>query len=96
MRYLDFSNKWLQYGQEAIVPFYVFHEPVIFAIAFYAVRWETGVLPKMLAVMVGSFVVTSAIYVLLVRQVAPLRAAFGMKAAAQRRAVQAGEPRVER
>ena len=82
MRYLDVSNKWLQYGQEAIVPFYVVHEPIIFAIAFYAVQWETSILPKMLAVILGSFVVTSAIYILLVRQVAPLRAAFGMKAAA--------------
>ena len=81
MRYLDFTNKWLRYGQDAIVPFYVFHQPVIMAIAFYAVQWETGILPKMLAVMLGSFVVTSGIYVLLVRRVAPLRAAFGMKAA---------------
>jgi surface polysaccharide O-acyltransferase-like enzyme len=83
MRYLDFSNKWLQRGQKAIVPFYVLHQPLIFATAFYAVRWETGVLPKMLAVILGSFVVTSGIYVLLVRRVAPLRAAFGMKAAVQ-------------
>jgi glucan biosynthesis protein C len=83
MRYLDFSTKWLQVGQEAIVPFYVFHQPVIMAIAFYAVGWETGILPKMLAVMLGAFVVTSAIYVLLVRRVAPLREAFGMKAAVQ-------------
>jgi hypothetical protein len=83
MRYLDFSNKWLQYGQEAIVPFYVFHQPVILAIAFNVVGWETGMLPKMLAVILGSFVVTGAIYVLLVRRVAPLRDAFGMKAAVQ-------------
>jgi surface polysaccharide O-acyltransferase-like enzyme len=83
MRYLDFSNKWLQHGQAAIVPFYVFHQPIILAIAFYAVRWETGILPKMLAVTLGAFVVTSAIYVLLVRRVAPLRAAFGMKVAVQ-------------
>jgi len=91
MRYLDFSNKWLQYGQEAIVPFYVFHQPVILAIAFYAVRWETGILPKMSAVMLGSFVVTSGTYVLLVKRVAPLRDAFGMKAAVQPSATQPQE-----
>ena len=79
MRFLDFSNQWTRYGQEAILPFYVLHQPVIFAIAFYVVQWEAGVTVKMLAVILGSFVVTAALYELLVRRVAPLRALFGMK-----------------
>ena len=82
MRFLDFSNKWTRYGQEAILPFYVLHQPVIFAIAFYVVQWEAGVTVKMLAVTLGSFVVTAAGYELLVRRVAPLRALFGMKRSA--------------
>jgi len=79
MRFLDFSNKWLQYGQEAIVPFYLLHQPVIIVIAFYVVQWQAGVTVKMLAVIAGSFVVTLGIYELLVRRIAPLRALFGMK-----------------
>jgi peptidoglycan/LPS O-acetylase OafA/YrhL len=79
MRFLDFSNKWLQYGQEAIVPFYLLHQPVIIVIAFYVVQWQAGVTVKMLAVIVGSFVVTLGIYELLVRRIAPLRTLFGMK-----------------
>jgi len=79
MRYLDFSNKVLRYGQEAIVPFYVFHQPVIMAVAFYVVQWETGVALKMLTVIACSFVLTLGIYELLVRRVAPLRSLFGMK-----------------
>jgi len=82
MRFLDFSNQWTRYGQEAILPFYVLHQPVIFAIAFYVVQWEAGVTVKMLAVTLGSFVVTAALYELLVRRVAPLRALFGMKRSA--------------
>jgi surface polysaccharide O-acyltransferase-like enzyme len=82
MRFLDFSNQWTRYGQEAILPFYVLHQPVIFAIAFYVVQWEAGVTVKMLAVILGSFVVTAALYELLVRRVAPLRALFGMKRSA--------------
>jgi glucan biosynthesis protein C len=78
------------------VPFYVFHQPVILAIAFYAVGWETGILRKMLAVMLGSFVVTSAIYILLVRRVAPLRTWFGMKALVKQPAAQPGEPALAR
>ena len=82
MRFLDFSNQWTRYGQEAILPFYVLHQPVIFAIAFYVVQWEAGVTVKMLAVTLGSFVVAAALYELLVRRVAPLRALFGMKRSA--------------
>jgi glucan biosynthesis protein C len=80
MRFLDFSNKWARYGQEAVVPFYVLHYPVVLTIAFYVVQWQAGVTVKMLAVTLASFVVTSGIYELLIRRVAPLRALFGMKA----------------
>jgi glucan biosynthesis protein C len=81
MRFLDFSNKWTRYGQEAVLSFYVLHYPVVLTIAFYVVQWQAGVTVKMLAVTLGSFVVTLGIYELLVRRVAPLRALFGIKAA---------------
>jgi surface polysaccharide O-acyltransferase-like enzyme len=80
LRYLDFSNRWLRYGQEAIVPFYVFHQPVIVAISFYVVQWQVGVTLKMLVIFFGSLAITLAI-VELVRRIAPMRALFGMKPA---------------
>jgi glucan biosynthesis protein C len=79
MRFLDFSNGWLQYGQEAVVSFYVLHYPVLLVIAFYVVQWQTGVTVKMLAVSLGSFVVTLGIYELAIRRIGPLRTLFGMK-----------------
>jgi hypothetical protein len=42
MRYLNFRNKWLEYGQEAILPIYLLHQPVIIAISFLVVRWDTS------------------------------------------------------
>jgi peptidoglycan/LPS O-acetylase OafA/YrhL len=33
MRFLDFRNRWLDRGQELIVPFYVFHQPPIVVLA---------------------------------------------------------------
>jgi hypothetical protein len=79
MRFLDFSNKWLQHGQEAVVPFYLLHYPVVLVIAFYVVQWQAGVTVKMLAVVLVSFVVTAGIYELLIRRLTPLRTLFGMK-----------------
>jgi peptidoglycan/LPS O-acetylase OafA/YrhL len=81
MRVLNFRNAWLNYGQEAILPFYVFHQPVIVAIAVYAVTWNTGVAPKLLVITGGGLLLTLALYELLVRRVPPARALFGVKPA---------------
>lgn len=79
MRFLDFSNKWLQYGKEAVLPFFVVHQPVIIVIAFFVVQWDAGIPMKMLTVVLGSFVVSVGLYELIIRRVDPLRVVFGMK-----------------
>ena len=79
MRFLDFSNKWLRYGQEAALPFFVLHQPVIIVIAFFVVQWDTGVLIKLPVVVISSFIVTIGLYELIVKHIRPFRLAFGMK-----------------
>lgn len=79
MRFLDFTNRWLRYGQEAVLPFFVFHQPVIMVITFFIVQWEADILPKALVLVPASFVLTIVIYELLVRRISPVRVAFGMK-----------------
>ncbi|MBL8157135.1 MAG: acyltransferase, partial [Anaerolineae bacterium] len=79
MRFLDFSNRWLRYGQGAILPFFVFHQPVIMVIAFFVVQWDAAILPKALVVVPSSFVVTLGIYELLIRRSHTLQVLFGMK-----------------
>jgi len=79
MRYLDTTNKWLQYGREASYPFFMIHQPVIIFIAFYVVQWEVALLIKLLVVVIGSFAVSLGLYELLVRRINPVRALFGMK-----------------
>jgi hypothetical protein len=71
----------LAYGNESIMPFYLLHQPVIIVIAYYVVRWDAGLLTKMVVVVVGSFAATIALYEVLVRRVAPLRTLLGMKSA---------------
>jgi hypothetical protein len=79
MRFLDFTNKWLQYGREASYPFFMVHQPAILFIAFYAVQWQVPLLIKMLVVVIGSFVLSLGTYELLVRRINPVRALFGIK-----------------
>jgi surface polysaccharide O-acyltransferase-like enzyme len=80
MRFLNFSNKWLRYCQEAILPFYVFHMPVIVVIAYFVAQWNVGLLPKLLVVGLGAFAVVLGLYQFIIRRVGPLRIMFGMKA----------------
>jgi hypothetical protein len=79
MRYLNYTNNWLQYSREATYPFFFFHQPVIVAIAFYIVQWEMSLLIKISIVLIASFVGSLGIYELLVRRFRPVRALFGMK-----------------
>jgi glucan biosynthesis protein C len=81
MHYLDRDSRALRYGQAANLPFFVVHQPVILAIAYFVVQWDAGILPKLLIVVLGSFIVSLGFYEMLVRRVALLRAMFGMKAA---------------
>jgi len=79
MRFLDFTNRWLRYGQEAALPFFVLHQPVIIVIAFFVVQWNAGISIKLPIVVLSSFVVSIGLYELIVRRIRPLRLAFGMK-----------------
>jgi peptidoglycan/LPS O-acetylase OafA/YrhL len=80
MRYLDFRNRWLDYGQQAMVPFFLLHQPVIVAIAYFVVQWEAPIVVKLPVVVVGSFAFTVCLYELVIRRVRLLRVLFGMKA----------------
>jgi glucans biosynthesis protein C len=79
MRYLNYTNRYLEYGQDAILPFFVFHQPVNIILAYYAVQWHASLVIKLLFVVIGSFCVTLGIYEFLIRRIALLSFIFGMK-----------------
>jgi glucan biosynthesis protein C len=79
MRYLNRDSQALQYGQRTLLPFFVVHQPVILAIAYFVVQWEAALLIKLLVVVLGSFVVCIGLTELVIKRVPLLRAMFGMK-----------------
>ena len=79
MRLLNFSNKVLQYANEAILPFYILHEPVIIIIAFFVLAWDIPTGIKFVFVTTAALLITLAIYELLIRRIKPVRWLFGMK-----------------
>jgi glucans biosynthesis protein C len=68
----------LRYATEAVYPFYIVHQTVTIAAAYYIIQWSVGVWPKLIAVGAATFIGSWAI-VELVRRVTPLRPLFGLK-----------------
>ncbi len=87
MRYLDHAGPALAYGQRAVLPFFVLHQPVIIVLAYCAVQWRVGLVPKLLFVVLGALAATLVVYELVICRIGFLRLAFGMKPAS------AGGPR---
>jgi glucan biosynthesis protein C len=78
MKHLDFTNRWLAYGNDIIMPLYLLHQPVIIVIAFFVVQWAAGIPLKLLVVVLGSLLVTLGL-VELVKRIKVLRGLLGMK-----------------
>jgi len=78
-RFLNFNNKFLEYGSEAVLPFYILHQTIIIIIGYYVIQWSMGTAPKFFIVVGLSFVGIMVIYDLLVRRINVLRFLFGMR-----------------
>jgi glucan biosynthesis protein C len=81
-------SRWARverYANEAVLPFYVLHLPVIVGAAWVIVRWHAPILAKYFALVIASFAGTLALYELLVRRYRVTRLLFGMKAVAPAR-----------
>ena len=62
----------------AAMPFFIVHQPVILAIAFFVVRWDTGIFPKWAAIVLSGFVV-SAMLALALARLPLVSTMFGVK-----------------
>jgi len=76
---LNSSNRFVVHANEAVLPFYILHQPVIVVIAFFVVPTDAGVLAKYLLTASSSFVIIVALYEFVVRPVGMLRFLFGMR-----------------
>ncbi len=79
MKQLTFSNRFLAYSNEAVLPFYILHHNVLLWVGFFVVGWAVSDLGKYLIIMLTSFVTCVLLYEYLVRRFNVLRVLFGMK-----------------
>src|SRR2546426_12794292 len=88
MRVLNFTNRVIDYTNEAVLPFYVLHHPVIVVIAFYTIPWDINMGIKFLFVSTAALLATLLLYDLLIRRWNGTRWLFGMKPLTPRKSEQ--------
>jgi len=78
-KHLNRPSKFLSYANEAVLPFYLFHQTVILGIGWFVIRWNLGVWSKLVIVTVTSFAATILLYDVFVRHSNVMRFFFGMR-----------------
>lgn len=77
-RWLQSNNRFLTYSNEALMPFYVLHQPVIVLFGFMLYSLELPVWAKLIILVPGSFLTIIGIYHFVVRPVHLLRTMVGI------------------
>jgi glucan biosynthesis protein C len=79
MKPLNFTNAFVKYANEAVLPFYIFHQTVLLCVGYFVVQWPIPDPLRWLAILLISFIVIMLLYEYLVRRFNLLRFLFGMK-----------------
>ena len=74
-----FRNRFLDYANEAVLPFYIIHQTVIIIVGYFVVIGTLPALAKFLIIAPLSFVIVMAVYEFGVRRWRIMRFLFGMK-----------------
>ncbi len=78
-KHLNFNNKLRAYGNEAVLPFYIFHQTIILLVGCYIIPLNMPIPLKYLIISTSSFVLIMSLYELLVKRINTVRFLFGMR-----------------
>lgn len=78
-RLFNTNNRLRSYANEAVLPFYILHQPIILVVGFFVIPWSAGIPFKYFFIAVTSFILIMFIYEVLVRRISILRLLFGMR-----------------
>jgi glucan biosynthesis protein C len=78
-RWLGFTNSFVRYSNEAVLPFYALHQTIILSVGYLVVRWAIPDPVKFVLIALSSFVIIVTIYEFLVRRNNVMRFLFGMR-----------------
>jgi peptidoglycan/LPS O-acetylase OafA/YrhL len=78
-RILNFSNHFLDYASEAVLPIYIIHQTIIIVLGYYVVGTELNLITKFTIINILSFIIIMAIYDIIVRRFYVTRILVGMR-----------------
>jgi glucans biosynthesis protein C len=83
MQHLNVNAPSLGRLNEAVLPFYILHQPVLVSVGYFVVRWQIPDLYKWLLIVIVSFAVIVGLFEWVVRRSNLMRFLFGMKMLAE-------------
>jgi glucan biosynthesis protein C len=78
-RFLNFTNRFLVYSNEAVLPIYILHQTVIVIATFFIIKLSLPILPALTLVTFCAFAGSIIIYDLIVKRLKWVRVLFGMR-----------------
>jgi hypothetical protein len=79
MQYLNERKPTLDYANEAVLPFYIFHQTVLLAVGYFVLQWGLPEVLEWAVIVAISFVIIMVLYEFTVRRFNVMRVLFGMK-----------------
>jgi len=77
-RFLNFSNRFLRYANDAVLPYYLIHQGAIVAVGFHIIKFARSMFLKYLMMVVGAFLLTMLLYEI-IRRMEWMRFLMGMR-----------------
>jgi hypothetical protein len=95
MRHLNFTNPFLKYANEAVLPFYILHLTMLITVGYFVVQWAVSDLLKYVIILTSSFLAIMGLYEFGVRRFNLMRFLFGMRLLARRVGAQLKETQLK-
>jgi glucan biosynthesis protein C len=77
-KYLNFTNRLLAYSNEAVLPFFLFHQTIILIVGWFVLPWDINNVAQYLIIAAVSFPLILILYEVFVRHIDFMRLLFGM------------------
>jgi hypothetical protein len=75
---LQFSNRFLRYANEAVLPIYILHQSITLVLGYYILPLQMGLWTKFALATLGTYLIAVGLYEV-IRRVSLLRPLFGLK-----------------
>jgi len=78
-RYLNRPSNTIAYANRAVYPFYILHQTITVALAYYLMDLSWGLLPKATLLVLGTFGISWLLYHFVILPLFILHPLFGLK-----------------